>query len=310
METHDEEAYAAIETCDSEVDFTAIDLLLVFPSTFASALSGWAGMRTSSFVTDDGTVALKRVHIGPNIITADPTDGDTISFVPSLIEHEIGHTFGLDHTNALDCGNAAFRSNYRQSCGVREYENYFSALGYTGLDTWHAGDFTAWQKHLIGWIPEQSVQTDGSYTLRAFREWHGGPFIRIPFVYQFLDQSVCLEYRKPLGTDADLWTELLYGSLTEEAEMQIDSASMTADGCVFVSFCNRGTQSSQRDVLIDTHPDTLHTPFHGQYHRDPIDACVKNGESFANSDLGISLSDSVGANDTATVDLNLDESKL
>jgi hypothetical protein len=70
-----------------------------------------------------------------------------------LLLHELGHSFGLGHAGASSCVNG---------CSVIEPGDPYSPMG-TGDKLL---DFTACEKVVLGWLPEQpKVTQDGRYTL-------------------------------------------------------------------------------------------------------------------------------------------------
>jgi hypothetical protein len=70
---------------------------------------------------------------------------------PSLLVHELGHTFGLGHAAASACPVL---------CMIDETGDPFSPMGEG------TGDFSTYEKALLGWIgPQLHARSAGSYTL-------------------------------------------------------------------------------------------------------------------------------------------------
>jgi hypothetical protein len=60
-----------------------------------------------------------------------------------LLMHELGHAFGLGHAQSTDCVTDSVR------CTTDETGDPLSPMGHGGLD------FSAYEKFLLGWIPQQ-----------------------------------------------------------------------------------------------------------------------------------------------------------
>ena len=110
----------------------------------------------------------KYVYVYPNIAACGSSGnaelgGDEAWINGSLalrtITHELGHTYGLYHSRALDCDGVVIGSN----CVTVEYGNMGDIMGAT------RGHFHAFQKERLGWLnygaspPVTTVQTSGTY---------------------------------------------------------------------------------------------------------------------------------------------------
>jgi pimeloyl-ACP methyl ester carboxylesterase len=64
-----------------------------------------------------------------------------------VVVHELGHTWGLEHANSLQCGGGG--------CETVEYGDPYSAMGRGD------GDFTAFEKFTVGWISDVELARPG-----------------------------------------------------------------------------------------------------------------------------------------------------
>lgn len=81
------------------------------------------------------------------------------AFDPRVVNHELGHNFGLYHSNSLVCSGGAFT----QSCTNREYGDPYCSMG-RGAQ----GSFNAFQKERLGWLSLFVVSGSGEYALSPY----------------------------------------------------------------------------------------------------------------------------------------------
>lgn len=153
---------------------------------------------------------------GYNSGTARPTRTWIFSNAPDAgsIAHEVGHNFGLSHSQSLDCGAVSLASD----CIVRSYGDPADTMG-SGGDT----HFNALQKDLLGWIG--AAGTPGVTTVAASGRFQLTPFaaggtaskaLKIPRGIDALTGEMSyyyVEYRQRIGFDATLGGNLTQGVL-------------------------------------------------------------------------------------------------
>lgn len=115
-----------------------------------------------------------------------------------VLMHEIGHTFGLLHSNALNCDDKTIWSG----CSNVEYGNPFSKMGYT----WSGGIYDWVKQRQAGWLSAyQILQIDspGSYYIDNLQTQGGtvGAYVNYPGSDLRL---FALEHRSAEGFDSYL----------------------------------------------------------------------------------------------------------
>lgn len=125
------------------------------------------------------------------------------SFKVRIVAHELGHNFGLYHSNHLECGPSSIGSN----CSVVEYGDSLDIMGQS-LGSAH---FNAFQKERLGWLiygnspPVTTIQNDGTYWLSPYETVGNAP--KALKILKSTDSRTgkrtwyYLEFRQPIGFD-------------------------------------------------------------------------------------------------------------
>jgi hypothetical protein len=189
-------------------------------------------------------------------------------FSPGAVVHEIGHTFGRMHANALNCFDAnGNRVSLSNNCQTVTYGNPFTAMGESGL----RGYMSGFEKgnSFENWLEPWNVQTitgNGAYTLAPLEQPSALPLtLRIPRDWQY----IYLDFRRTFGFD------FLTGSY---------------DGVIVYL----GPDFNSESQLLDMTPGTL----------DFSDAVLATGATFVDSEFGISITTTSIGPSAATVNVS------
>jgi M6 family metalloprotease-like protein len=156
----------------------------------------------------DRTPYARRIYVFPSTTQCPWAGVSTVGGNPSnswingqadnflVINHELGHGFGLYHSHGLRCQPGAVGT----SCSSVEYGDFADTMGNT------YGHFNAFQKSRLGWLdygaspPVSTVPTSGAYTIDAYEAPGAGPkALKIP--RGTTGQAFFVELRRSTGFD-------------------------------------------------------------------------------------------------------------
>jgi hypothetical protein len=130
------------------------------------------------------------------------------TLAPYVVNHELGHAFGLWHAHLFDCGTSA------TICSSPNIVEYGDPVDVMGIAQTASADYNAFQKERLGWLnygasPSiQTVTSSGTYTIYPYEVGGRGP--NALKVLKSTDSTTgaktwyYLEQRQAIGFDAFL----------------------------------------------------------------------------------------------------------
>jgi M6 family metalloprotease-like protein len=205
-----------------------------------------------------------------------------------VLDHELGHAFGLWHAHSLDCGTSA------TICSNGTVVEYGDLLDTMGTPQTASADYNAFQKERLGWLNSGSsptittVTSSGIYTIAPYEQGSGPNALKI---LKSTDSTTgaktwyYVEARQAVGFDAFLSNPAYY------------SQNETA-GVLFHIGADDDANSSQ---LIDMTPATSTTS--GWW-----DPSLVEGQSFTDSTAGVTFTPTSVSSTGATVQITINGS--
>ena len=206
-----------------------------------------------------------------------------------IIDHELGHAFGLWHSHLLDCGTTA------TICSSGTIVEYGDLLDVMGVPQTASPQYNAFQKERLGWLnygasPSiQTVQTSGTYTINPYELGSPGP--NALKILKSTDPTTgaktwyYLEARQAVGFDAFLSNSIYY------------TQNETTGVLFHVGTDGNGNTSD----LLDTTPATPTST--GWF-----DPSVVVGQSFQDPTAGVTITPTSVSSTGATVQITMDGS--
>lgn len=203
-----------------------------------------------------------------------------------VVNHELGHAFGLWHSHSLDCGTIA---TICLSGTSTEYGDRLDTMGTVQTASAH---YNAFQKERLGWLnfgasPSiQTVTSSGIYMIYPYET--AGPGPNALKVLQSTNSSTgaktwyYLEARQPIGSDAFLSNSIYY-------------TQNETNGVLFHLGTDGDGNSSE---LLDMTPVT---PTSGGW----FDMSLVVGQSFSDSNAGVTFMPTAVSSSGATVQITI-----
>ncbi|MFN0071292.1 MAG: InlB B-repeat-containing protein [Chloroflexota bacterium] len=271
----------AIAAADVNINYSNYHRVIIVWNNAGCGGGGVANVRTVGLSTGEGT---QRLGVAMVFNTGfGPTSGST-STVGRVTLHEYGHSLGVWHGNALECGGVAIGSG---ACASTEYGDRADVMG-----TGSYGHLNAVHKDILGWLTGSRLQTvtsGGTYTLNSYEDGlNNVKALRMPRTRNGSNAVTgyyYLEFRQPSAPFNDY---LSSGNTSRYEEGVLLHATGSFPLCA--STCNpdfSGAGGGGDSHLIDTKPNSTSNDF--------SDAPIFPGDSYVDAAAGVTVNvDSVG----------------
>ncbi len=211
------------------------------------------------------------------------------TLAPYVVNHELGHAFGLWHAHLFNCGTSA---TICSSPTIVEYGDPMDAMG---IAQTASADYNAYQKERLGWVnygtsPSiQTVTASGTYTINPYEIGGSGP--NALKVLKSTDPTTgaktwyYIEQRQAIGFDAFLGSSFSY------------TQNETAGVLFHLGTDGNGNSSD----LLDMTPAT--STLTGW-----LDMSLTAGQSFQDSTAGVTFTPTAISGSGATVQITINGS--
>ena len=207
-----------------------------------------------------------------------------------VLDHELGHSFGLWHSHSLDCGTSA------TICSNGTVVEYGDLLDTMGTPQTASPDYNAFQKERLGWLNVgasptiTTVTSSGTYTITPYEQGSGPNALK---VLKSTDSTTgaktwyYIEARQAVGFDAFLTNPIYY-------------TQNETSGVLFHTGTDGDANSSQ---LLDMTPATSTNA--GWW-----DASLVAGQSYTDSTAGVTVTPTSVSSSGATVQITINGSPV
>ena len=225
-------------------------VVVVYPRTDIQAPDVNCGFAGQAFV---GTPIPIDQSLAPGVwinMTVNSSDYD----MANVISHELGHSYGLDHSHSLTSGNGTTAEciyGQQDTCVHNEYGDAYDTMGQSS----GFNHFNAIQKDLLGWLNFATapaitpIVATGDYTVDRYETVSAGAHA-LSYLNPITGRKLYLEYRTPTGFDAPINKTGIV--------IRIDSVPSS----IYNTYTANGYPESHKGYtspgtyLIDTHPET------------------------------------------------------
>jgi NPCBM-associated, NEW3 domain of alpha-galactosidase len=202
-------------------------------------------------------------------------------FSVKVISHELGHRFGLMHSDAWDCDAGTLTG----TCTKQGYADPTDVMGN------RTGHYTAYQKERLGWLnngaspPITTVTTSGRYTISPYEAATNAP--KALKILKSVDPATgdktwyYVEYRQPVGFDAYMGT---LGNLTKGVMVHTGTEGAIATSLVLDMTPNTSTLTKSSDFE---------------------DGALLVGRSYTDTAAGFTISLAAADSTGATIDISV-----